>query len=537
MKVLGISGRFRDAAAALAVDGQLIAAASEDCFTRVAGIGYTQTGGFPTGAVQACLQTAGLEFGDIEQLTVVEDEGVHGSWHLVAPDRRNQVQVSIPALHADAVHAAVSSESAEAVLVCSTDPPAMASFVRHGDRLEFDGRVPGSESLVSAARTVAGELGIADDDPVRGLDRLSIGGEPEFQDELAKLIRWDEANGSSAIHVDEPGIAALLDKIGAAQPSRLADAGSLNTRLQHDRRALAASVTCRLAHVVRDAAMSLCSHSHLDSVVFGGGMVANPRLTTELRRLVGDVGLAAVPEAAGRALGAALAASSLPGKPAAGTPHSLALGPAFADAEIKRTLDNCRLDYIYEPDWHRLIERVSKMLAQGKVLGWFEGPMGFGPRAMGTRSVLCDPSNRYARHNVNEYLRQVPLDEPLPVVFARSAVKDCLTVPICSALTVVDAEVKSEWRDRLTGALDWRHYVRVHAGPAVPAELGDLLETHYRRTGVPALIETNLNGPGEPTACTPRDAVKTVYSSAIDALVIGRFLLMKDYWLLKSHVD
>ena len=62
--------------------------------------------------------------------------------------------------------------------------------------------------------------------------------------------------------------------------------------------------------------------------------------------------------------------------------------------------------------------------------------------------------------------------------------------------------------------------------------LAELLELHYAATGTPGLIEANLSGPGEPVACSPRDAVRTVYSSAIDALVIGRFLLMKDYWLL-----
>jgi carbamoyltransferase len=64
-----------------------------------------------------------------------------------------------------------------------------------------------------------------------------------------------------------------------------------------------------------------------------------------------------------------------------------------------------------------------------------------------------------------------------------------------------------------------------------------LLECHFARTGVPALIETNLSGPGEPVACTPRDAVRTVYSSAIDALILGRFVLMKDYWLLRNNAD
>ncbi len=138
----------------------------------------------------------------------------------------------------------------------------------------------------------------------------------------------------------------------------------------------------------------VCVRGDLDAVVFGGAMFANRRLSNELGRLLGDrLALAAVPEPAGRALGAALSTPAGFGEPLAG----LALGPSFSDPDIKRTLDNCRLDYVYEPDWQRLFLRTSKLLSQGKVVAWFQGAMGFGPRAMGTRSILCDPSSRYAR--------------------------------------------------------------------------------------------------------------------------------------------
>jgi len=138
---------------------------------------------------------------------------------------------------------------------------------------------------------------------------------------------------------------------------------------------------------------------------------------------------------------------------------------------------------------------------------------------------------------MNEYLRLAPLDEPLPVVFAPSVAAQCLLRPLSPRVPVMDAAITAEWRDRLVAALDWRHFVRVHTvSPMQAPELRELLERHYQRTQVPALIETNLCGPGEPPACTPRDAVRTVYSSAIDVLVMGRFVLMKDHWLLRSDV-
>jgi carbamoyltransferase len=214
---------------------------------------------------------------------------------------------------------------------------------------------------------------------------------------------------------------------------------------------------------------------------------------------------------------------------------SLSLGPSFTDTDIKRTLDNCRLDYVYEPDWTRLYARISRMLSQGKVVAWFQGAMAFGPRSMGSRSILCDPSGRYARNNMNEYLRQTPLDEPLPLVFAPSAVAACLASPAASAFSALDTVVDPKCRESLAAALDSQHRARVHTVTAAQApQLCDLLEAHLKNTAVPALIETNLGEPG-PTACTPRDAIRTVYSSAIDALVMGRFFLMKDHWLLRSN--
>ena len=99
-----------------------------------------------------------------------------------------------------------------------------------------------------------------------------------------------------------------------------------------------------------------------------------------------------MPEPVGRALAAA-GATGLNGA------SPLAIGPSYSEEEIKRTLDNCRLDYVYEPDWPRLLARASRMLAQGKIVGWFQGPMAFGPRALGSRSILADPANRYARQN------------------------------------------------------------------------------------------------------------------------------------------
>ena len=164
--------------------------------------------------------------------------------------------------------------------------------------------------------------------------------------------------------------------------------------------------------------------------------------------------------------------------------------------------------------------------------------MGFGPRPVDTRGILCDPANRYARENINRFLRYASIDDPLPVSMTATAMIDCLDAPGASRFVTLDAPVKGEWRDRLRASLDQRQAIPVQMVTEDQSPtLFRLLELHRERSGVPGLINTPLCGMNEPTACTPRDAVRTVFSSAIDALVIGRFLLMKDYWLLRSTVD
>jgi carbamoyltransferase len=534
MNVLGITGRDRNAAAALAVQGRIVAATTEDTFARVPGVGYDLTGGFPQAAVDACLAAAGLDVADIDEVVVVEDGDGHaqrdparGSFDPIRASGIAAPVRAIPPADADAAHAAMSDPGSKAVLVFGDAPPVLATFHRNDNRLGSRVDIAGADRLVGAARELAALLGLRSDDPFAALDRLSIGAEAEFRDEFGGAFQWDPRTG---VTIRTSEILGAARRVSGDHASALADTKSLNVRVQHTRRAVAATFSSELATLVAEAVESVSVSVAAGTVGVGGAVFGNARFNTELRRLVGPaLSWSAVPEAVGRALGAA-------GGTPVGSTTGLALGPAFSEEDIKRTLDNCRLDYVYEPDWPRLLARVSRMLAQGKIVAWFQGAMAFGPRALGTRSILGDPSNRYARQNLNEYLRGLPLDEPLPVVIAPSLANRCFAEEFSPGLGVLDAEVRSEWHPSLVAALDWRQAIRVHGVSVHPSSrLGDLLEVHYANTGTPGLIEANLAGPGEPVAGTPRDAVRTVFSSAIDALVIGRFLLMKDHWLLRSQ--
>ena len=506
---------------------------AEESLARVAGIGYARTGGFPHAAADAALRAAGLEPEDLEQIVVVDDGPTRPTSAVNGRFRGIPVR-EMASSRADAVHAASTAPQAELIVVGGADSAALAAYHRGPEGLGPRGDIPGADGLMRCARRLAAALQMERsrengqaDDPFAVLDRLSVGGEPVYQDALAAAVRVSDRGGLEA---DADRLMEAVTRLAGAHAPALADTGSMNARIIELRRNLAASFIIQLAHVVAHEATSAANTSGASTVGAGGALFCNARFNTELRRLMpAGLAIAFVPEALGRASGAAASESSR-------LPAGLALGPAFDEEDIKRTLDNCRLDYVYEPDWTRLMTRASRMLSQGKVVAWFQGPMAFGPRSLGTRSILADPSPRYARQNVNEYLRRVVIDEPTPVALAPSMENTCLARPSATAGGVVDEEVRPDWRTSLSGALNWRQQLRVHGlASDVEARLRDLLELHYAATGVPGLIQLNLAGPGEPAACTPRDALRTTFSSAIDALVIGRFLLMKDYWLLRTQ--
>jgi carbamoyltransferase len=215
-------------------------------------------------------------------------------------------------------------------------------------------------------------------------------------------------------------------------------------------------------------------------------------------------------------------------------PDDLAIGPITTEPDAKATLENCRLDYVYEPRWPRLMERVSKVLERGRLVAWFQGRAEFGDSLAGSRSILCDPSGPYARDNVNQFLRGVPLATPLPVSLAPAAAA-CVDGAPLSPWAFVRTRVGPDWVQALRAGVDAHGRGHVHVAPAA-SPLGELLEVHRQRTGVPGLVNLPLAAMHGKTALTARDAVRAAFSSSVDVLVLHRFVLMKDYWQMRGDV-
>jgi carbamoyltransferase len=543
MVVLGVSGRRSDAAAALGMTGRLVAAAGEAELRAFADIGYSDTGGAPLRAIAACLEQAGLQPTDVDSIALVDERSwlrdglirTESTLAQLAPaaSREARALARLPVTRVGAGLAAAAlpasaMNGAGAVLVVDSRAHSGAVFKRDEQgALRFVRAIPGTGTLLRTAERLAARLGCTG----QSLDALAELGAHEpasWTREIADILRWDEQRG---VVCDGNGLAVLLDTIESDTVAPLSSADSPHREVQRRRGAIAASYVDRLVRILVDLAGTIGPKEA--SIGLGGDLFNSPRVNSRLiEALPGQLTLSPVPEHTGLVLGALLASSGFNHNGAIG---QLDLGPAYTEAQIKGTLDNCRVDYVYEPVWSRLLPRVSQLLAHGKVIAWFQGRLDFGVRSLGSRSVLCDPSNRYARHNINEYLFARALDAPLAVTLKTEDAGRCLERPIDSPFMLLRGQFRTELADKLTGALDSSRSCIVHTVTRAQAPaLVDLLDLHARETGVPALIHSPLCVAGRRMAATPRGAIQAVFSSSIDALVIGRFLLMKDYWLLRN---
>lgn len=230
----------------------------------------------------------------------------------------------------------------------------------------------------------------------------------------------------------------------------------------------------------------------------------------------------------GTALGAALmlAGSAADIRTDVGSPY---LGPSYTDAEIKQTLENCKLSFDLLHD-DRIFDAVLHAIKRGQLVGWYHGRLEWGPRALGHRSVLADPLAPHVLENLNGFLKRrpsyrtygvsVPLSE-LDRHFERVAAAP-------GASPFMQFEYRPRDAARFRPVLpDGVQTLRVHTVDEREPRFLRLLQLWGERTGVPALVNTSFNGFHEPLVCSPRDAIRVFYGSGLDVLALENFYLRK----------
>ena len=200
-------------------------------------------------------------------------------------------------------------------------------------------------------------------------------------------------------------------------------------------------------------------------------------------------------------------------------------GPSFGDEAIESALRTYKLRYKRVPD---VAVTAADLLSQGKILGWFQGRMEFGPRALGSRSILADPRDPEMNAKVNNAVKFREWWRPFAPSFKKEAAGEYLESATDSPFMILTAQVRPEKRNVIPSVT----HVDGSARPqTVEKEINPLywklIDEFGKRTGVPVVMNTSFNLRGEAIVHTPTDAIRTFFSSGMDALVIGNFIVEK----------
>jgi len=589
--ILGISAFYHDSAAALVVDGKIAAAAQEERFTR-----EKHDHRFPQHAIDYCLREAGLTPADLDFVgfydkPLTKFERLLETYLAYAPAGYRSFRQAMPLWLKEKLHLPREmsrglrgeyrgryvfadhheSHAASAFFPSPYDEAAIITFdgvgewsttcwgTGRGNRLTLSHeiRFPHSLGLLYSAFTYYTGFKVNSGEyKVMGLAPY---GEPKYKELIFKHLVDLKEDGSYRMDMSYfnycQGLTMTNDRFHRlfGGPPRKSE-----SRLTQREMDLAASVQAVTEEVMLRTARHVHAQTGLKNLVLAGGValncVGNGRILREgpfeyiwIQPAAGD---------AGGALGTALFIwHQLLENPRMPSPvdaqRGSLLGPAFSDDEIARELDELGAVYKTCASEEHLCDEVAALLAQEKVVGWFEGRMEFGPRALGARSILGDPRSdkmqsvmnlkikfresfrpfapAVLRDQVDRYFQMRP-DEDSPYMLLVAPVNDALRTPLPPGYEQAFGIEKLNYRRSTIPAITHVDYsARVQTVDAARNPLfHKLLTKFHEKTGCAVLINTSFNVRGEPIVCTPQDAFRCFRGTNIDVLVLGRQILLKE---------
>jgi len=591
-KILGISAYYHDSAAALVVDGRIVAAAQEERFTRI-----KHDFNFPQHAIDYCLREGGLNPEDLDYVVFYDKpflkfDRLLETYLDFAPAGLRSFMMAMPlwlktklhlpreirrslgnryrkrlvfAVHHES-HAAscfFPSPFAEAAILTMDGVGEWdTASIGHGrgnqikllKTLEF----PHSLGLLYSAFTYF--TGFKVNSGEYKLMGLAPYGEPKYADLILEKLVDLKPDGSLAMNMEYfnycQGLtmtSAAFDRLFGGPPRRP------ESPIRQREMDLAASIqkvteeaVLRMAKTARD----LTGSSHL---CLAGGVALNCVANGKLLRsgLFDDIFITPAAGDAGGALGAALFVHyqllENPREPAPsdGLRGSL-LGPCYTNDEIRRVLDERKARYHFFADEAELLRRTAAAIAGQQVVGWFQGRMEFGPRALGSRSILGDARGESMQSVMNLRIKYRESFRPFAPCVLADEVGQYFELDRESPYMLLVAEVRQELRAELTAEQkrlmkdpDLRQRVNVRRStlPAIThvdmsariqtvdearhGRFWRLMKEFKRQTGCGVIINTSFNIRGEPIVCTPQDAYRCFLATDMDVLVLENCLLYK----------
>lgn len=572
MYTLGINAAFHDPAACLVEDGRVIAAAEEERFTHIKHgkrpIPFSAYE-LPYNAIDFCLKEAGIHLKDIDHVAYSFDPSLllqnythNGSIELpLEPSAHKPSQdgdspweplflsyiVNAPRqlvggyphhlqnrfigtplngsfrwhpvqhhlAHAASAFLPSPYEEAAVFTIDGRGETATTTYAHGmGNALDFLGQVEMPHSLGILYEQVTSYLGFLHSSDEYKVMALASFGKPTYLSDFRKMIQMQSEGKYCIQQVD------LVERFGPARSK----GGQLDQR-HYD-------IAHSLQVALEETALSITDWLHeatgSENLVMAGGVALNCVMNARVRDRGAFKNIWVQPAAgdAGTAMGAALwidAQERGSDERMYCMDHAF-LGPGYSDDEIEIFLKWAKLPY---RRLENVAQEAAEILASDKVIGWFQGRSEFGPRALGARSILASPIHAEMQERLNEIKDREDFRPVAPVVLEEE-VGNWFVNGNVSPFMLFVFDVQPEKADHIPAVRHVDGTARIQTINRVQnAPYYDLLKAFYEKTGVPVLVNTSFNTRGEPIVNSPRDAVECFWTSPLDALVIGSFLLEK----------
>lgn len=550
MRILGINAVFHDPAAALIVDGQIVAAAEEERFSRrkhgKQAVPFS-TWELPVESARWCLQQAGLQPADLDLVGYSYDprlmdesttglDGLDRDWEylrtLFAERAPRFLKSALPGLDPGIVrhvrhHVAHAASSA----LASPHPDCAVLVVDgRGERSSMlAGSYRDSKLDVLATQSLPHSLGLLYESLTEHLGfkrssdeykvmAMASYGTPRFADYFRERVYACADGGFRTEPVD-------WEAITPARAPGAGKGGHALDRPEPEHADLACSVQAVVEEVLLDLVGWLRRRTDHENLSLAGGVALNCVANSKIHSRGGFSEVWVQPAAgdSGTALGAALALAGEAGEPIVPMP-SAALGRGFSDDEIATALTEAAVPYERPADF---AAAVGDALADNLLIGWFQGRAEFGPRALGQRSLLADPRRIENLERLNTVKGREQFRPVAPMVLAERAAEIFSGGPIPSPYMLFVHDVAAQWRDRIPAVTHVDNTARIQTVDRSHPLLHDTISRFAAHTGVPVIVNTSFNTAGRPMVDSPRDALECFGSAPIDVLAIGPFIVRR----------
>jgi carbamoyltransferase len=517
MIILGLGGLNKDAACAVLKDGELVAAVEERKVARQA------TGGaLPQAAIASALDVAGLTPADVNCVALVRPfaQQIHLTLRAQFPNAQALMVEHHAAHAASAYYPSPFEEATVLTLDRDGDFRSAARWRAQGNQLQLEKDLYYPDSLGDLYSRVTELLGFtagSDEHKVQWLSSADSG--EQF------LPLFDEILGSS----DWPCI-----NLSFFDSDRLSQGGfseKFYSRLGIEDGAeipepLRAPLAAGLQHAIQNVVLRMAGPA--ENLCVSGGLAMNALLISALEESK-QVFVQPAAGNAGTALGAVFYAWNNVFKHKHRAALSdLCLGPGYTAEQVKQVLENCKLRFHYLMTTGELLDRAVRDLNAEKIIAWMQGRMEFGPRALGNRSILASPMNPYSTENLNIYIKHRESFRKFAASVPEEMASEYFEAGPNARYLATVGRVRAPYRQIFEAAVLADDAVRVHLVRQQDNPLfHQLLHAAGKANGLPVLYNTSFNLFGDPLVCTPRDAVRSFYSSGVDALYVGNFVVEK----------